>query len=72
MIHSITEAPPEEIATELYQIGSRLRILSELSRGQALKTQAQERRAEYFNGYNLLLEASRICEDLSQGFLEIA
>jgi len=72
MIHSITEAPPEEIATELYQIGSRLRILSELSRSQALKAQAQNRRTEYFNGYNLLLEASRICEDLSQGFLEIA
>lgn len=48
MNHSITEAPPEEIATELYQIGSRLRILSEFSRNQALRAQAQERRVEFF------------------------
>ena len=47
MNHSITEAPPEEIATELYQIGSRLRILSEFSRNQALRAQAQERRVEF-------------------------
>jgi hypothetical protein len=71
MSHSITEAPPEEIATELYQIGSRLRVLSELSRIQALKAQGQNR-AELFNGCNLLLETSKICEDLSKGFLEIA
>jgi hypothetical protein len=71
MSHSITEAPPEEIATELYQIGSRLRVLSELSRIQAFKAQGQNR-AELFNGCNLLLETSKICEDLSKGFLEIA
>lgn len=72
MVQSITEAPPEEIATELYQIGSRLRILSEFSRSQALRAQAPNKRTEFFNGYNLLQEASRICEDLGQGFLEIA
>lgn len=72
MNHSITEAPPEEIATELYQIGSRLRILSEFSRNQALRAQAQEKRMEFFNGHALLLEASKICEALGLGFLEIA
>ena len=72
MIQSITEAPPEEIATELYQISSKLRILSELSRGQALRSQARNKKTEFFNGYALLQEASRICEDLGQGFLEIA
>jgi hypothetical protein len=71
MVKSITEAYPEEIATELYQIGSRLRILSEFSRSQALKTKAHEKQQEFFNGYNLLLEASKICEDLGQGFLDI-
>jgi hypothetical protein len=72
MVQSITEAYPEEIATELYQIGSRLRILSEFSRSQALKMKAQDKQTEFYNGYNLLLEASKICEDLGQGFLEIA
>lgn len=72
MTKSITEAHPEEIATELYQIGSKLRILSEISRSQAIKAQSQDKRTEFFNGYNLLLEASKICEDLSRGFLEIA
>mgnify|MGYP001300194607 CR=1 FL=1 len=72
MVQSITEAYPEEIATELYQIGSRLRILSEFSRSQALKMNAQDKQTEFYNGYNLLLEASKICEDLGQGFLEIA
>ena len=71
MSHSITEAPPEEIATELYQIGSRLRVLSELSRIQAFKAQGQNS-AELFNGCKLLLETSQICEELSKGFLEIA
>jgi len=72
MTKSITEAHPDEIATELYQIGSRLRILSEFSRSQALKTKAQGKQQELFNGYSLLLEASKICEDLGQGFLEIS
>ncbi len=72
MVQSITEAYPEEIATELYQIGSRLRILSEFSRSQALKMNAQDKQTEFYNGYNLLQEASKICEDLGQGFLEIA
>lgn len=71
MAKSITEAYPEDIATELYQIGSRLRILSELSRSQAIKAKAQGKQREFFNGYNLLQEASKICEDLGQGFLEI-
>lgn len=72
MKRSITEAYPEEIATELYQISSRLRILSELSRSQAFKHQTQRKRQELFNGCSLLLEASRICEDLGLGFLEIS
>lgn len=72
MAKSITEAYPEEIATELYQIGSRLRILSEFSRNHALKQEAQEKQKEFFNGYSLLQEASKICEDLGQGFLEIS
>jgi len=72
MNKSITEAHPEEIAMELYQIGSRLRILSEFSRSQAFKTKTQGKQQEFFNGYSLLLEASKICEDLGQGFLEIA
>ena len=72
MAKSITEAYPEDIATELYQIGSRLRILSELSRSQAIKAKAQGKQREFFNGYNLLQEASKICEDLGQGFLEIS
>lgn len=72
MAESITEAYPEEIATELIHIGSRLRILSELSRSQALKQKAHDKREEFFNGYNLLQEASKICEDLGQGFLDIS
>jgi hypothetical protein len=72
MVKSITEAYPEEIATELYQIGSRLRILSEFSRNQAFRAKVQGKRQELFNGYDLLLEASKICEDLGQGFLEIS
>ena len=48
MIKSITEAYPEEIATELIHIGSRLRILSELSRSQALKQKAKDKRGEFF------------------------
>jgi hypothetical protein len=72
MTKSITEAHTEEIATELYQIGSRLRILSEFSRSKALKTKARGKQQEFFNGYSLLLEASKICEDLGRGFLEIS
>ena len=72
MIKSITEAYPEEIATELIHIGSRLRILSELSRSQALKQKTKDKRGEFFNGYSLLQEASKICEDLGQGFLDIS
>jgi len=68
----ITEAYPEEIATELIHIGSRFRILSEFSRMQALQQKAQVKQQEFFTGYNLLLEASKLCEDLSQGFLEIS
>jgi hypothetical protein len=71
-MRSITEAYPDEIATELIRIGSRLRILSEFSRNQALQQKAQGKQQEFFNGSNLLLEASKLCEDLGQGFLEIS
>ena len=72
MSKSITEAYPEEIAIEIIHIGSRLRILSELSRSQALTQKAQDKREEFLNGYCLLQEASKICEDLGQGFLDIS
>jgi hypothetical protein len=67
---SITDIYPEEIATELYQISSKIRILAEFSRGLALRS--PNGKEEYFNGYDLLIEASEICEDLGQGFLEIS
>lgn len=70
MKQSITEPYPEDIATELYQISSKIRILAEFSRNLALRSTSGKE--EYFNGYDLLMEASEICKDLGQGFLEIS
>jgi hypothetical protein len=62
------EICPTEIATELYRISSRLRILSEFSR---IAFEQYDGRAEFLDGYVLLQETSKICEDLGIGFLEI-
>ena len=63
---SITEAYPEEIATELYQIGSRLRILAEMSYIVGIKRKHQSK--DYLFARELLHETSEICSDLGDGF----
>ena len=63
---SITEAYPDEIATELYQIGSRLRILAEMSYIGGIKHKHQSK--DYLLARELLHETSEICSDLGDGF----
>lgn len=63
---SITEAYPDEIATELYQIGSRLRILAEMFYIMGIKHKRQSK--EYLLARGLLHETSEICSNLGDGF----
>ena len=67
MRSSITEASPELLASEMYEIGSRLRALAEMSYVQAIRKGSNE----HLQIYAMLREISEIVEDVGEGFLEI-